>query len=217
MDQHKLDLTLPENLDVVEDLPEEGELGQFILALLDRARTEGRHLYVEGFGTGTVTVEYDGQKAAFYLKLSVDHGDEPIQHAHYALRTFYFKQPWVREAIKKTPDNGWLEVIPVTLSELSQSVAGMPFDLVELEKRYPNVLMGDILDSIAEESHDLSEFFTFRTVGGREFVRLYFKDEGLHEKYLNDDPQLLAEIKKKLDPVLARIHEKLGKKNRKTA
>lgn len=217
MDSGKLDLTLPENLDVVEDLSEEGELGQFLLALLDEAKKDNKPLFVEGFGTQDIAIEYNGQKVHFYMKPSLDHGNEPVVHTHYALRTRDFKQPWVRDAIQKTPENGWLEIIPVTLSELSEAVAGTPFDLANLERRYPNVSMPDIMDAIAEETADLGEFFTFQTVGGLEFVRLHFRDENLRERYLADDPQILEQIRAVLAPALSRIHSRLDQINRKTA
>ncbi len=208
-----IDLTLPENEAVVSKMKDMGEVGQFVLLLLERAKSEGKLLTLSGLGTGKISLLYDNDGVKFCLRPSMDVGDEGISHAHYALRTYFYKKPWVRDIVSRIPDNGWVEIWPVTFAEICSGLVGEKFNLDVIERQYPNVKYPKIISIIESETKGLDQYFTYRPAPGLEFFRMVFRDETVKEAYLQDDQVALQPLKDILAQALPKIHQKLLEAN----
>lgn len=212
-----VDLKAAQNSDTIEVLEvlakNYGELGAIVINLVEKAKSEDKDIKIDGLGTSAITVMYGDQIASFYYRPSIDVGDGPIEHAHYAIRMYDYKKTWAREQIDKSPKSGWIEVFPITFAELCTAVSGKRFDSDLLETQYPKVKYSTILNIIAEETAILNEYFTYNPAPGLEFFKMNFINPQLREQYLNDDPKFYETFGPIVAKVTTSIHTRLAQLN----
>lgn len=214
-----IDLMDSMNSATVEELKERGPIGDFVVKLLDKARTEKKQVWVKGVNDMTTTVKYGDETADFILRASVDQGDAPIEHAHYELWMADYKKPWVRELIKPEESGVWLQLLPINFADLTKELTGRDLKLNVLEEQFPKLTYSEMMKVIGEETDALDEFFTYKQGGksaGAWGFYMMFKDEEMYQKYLRNDPEVMGKLRNAADgfvpKIMARLQELSAKK-----
>lgn len=207
-----IDLMDSMNSATIEELKERGPIGQFVVKLLDKARAEKQKVYVKGVNAMTTTVKYGNETADFILRASVDQGDAPIEHAHYELWMADYKKPWVREFIKPEESGEWLQLQEINFADLTEELTGQDLFLNNLERQFPKLTYREISGVIGEETDTLDEFFNYKKGGrsaGAWVFYMSFKDEDMYQKYLRNDPEVMAKLKNAATGYIPKIMAKL--------
>ena len=212
-----VNLLEPDNVEAVDELQYMGKLGKFVLMLLEKAKAENKPLYVEGFGEQTFTVSYNGDRVDFETRASIDSGDAPIEHAHYATLMENFKKPWVKEVMDSMQDEDWLERIPLSFTQFCREVGKETLDLIDLQEQYPNLTFSDMLRIIGEETGPLNQYFTYETAPGRECFAMNFADPAMEQKFLDDDPEFKQIFEPIVKEFIPKVHAKLDALNKEKA
>ncbi len=208
-----IDLRNPDNVEVVDGLQYMGELGKVVLKLLEQAKAENAEIKVAGFNTQKFTISYNGEQIFFYLNISIDPGDGPINSSHYKLRLEEYKQPWIRNILDGMENQNWLVKQPLTFTQLCQEASGQTLDLIYLKKQYTNLKSSEMLKIIGEETGKLNDHFYYEAAPGRECFKVDFKDPNMRDKFLNNDPEFKATFEPIVNELIPKVHAKLDALN----
>ena len=133
--------------------------------------------------------------------------------SQWSIGTLLYKQRWFREILDAMPEQDWLTVRPLTIVALAEELTDQTLDGVYLWKRYPNVNTRLMIGIIGEETRALDEHFHYEALPGRDFYFVIFRDRGMRERFLDDDPAFRATFEPILRDAIPNIYTRLEAEN----
>lgn len=214
-----IDLTDSMNSATLDEVKQMGAIGKFISRLVEQGIREKKKVLLHGLNTMTLKIRYDQEEVSFMLKPSVDQGGDAITHAHFELRMQDYKKPWVQGLIQPEESGEWLKILPLTFAGFCQELTGQDLRLMTLEEQFPKLTYNNMKDVINDESRGLDQYFSYdskRSAGAWGFY-MTFKTPELQQRYLQNDPQLLADLRSVVEGFIPVILSKLRDLNAKKA